>query len=60
MKFRMGIVKIEIKIPELVKALEVFKADRKSALEMLSIDIRNGVSDFMNQHMHLTTPNTQI
>ena len=48
MKFRMGIVKIEIKIPELVKALEVFKADRMSALEMLSIDIRNGVSDFMN------------
>ena len=48
MKFRMGIVKVEIKIPELVQALEIFKENRVTALEALSNEIRSGVSDFFN------------
>lgn len=48
MKHRMGIIKVEIKIPELVQALEVFKENRIQALETISEDIRNGVSDFFN------------
>jgi len=44
----MGIVKVEIKIPELVQALEIFKENRVTALEALSNEIRSGVSDFFN------------
>ncbi len=48
MKFQMGIIKVEIKIPELVQALESFKENRVHALEVLSHEIRNGVGDFVN------------
>ena len=43
MNFQMGIIKVEIKIPELVHALESFKENRVHALEVLSQEIRNGV-----------------
>ncbi|MBK7889889.1 MAG: hypothetical protein IPJ84_03300 [Bdellovibrionales bacterium] len=48
MNFQMGIIKVEIKIPELVHALESFKENRVHALEVLSHEIRNGVGDFVN------------
>lgn len=46
MNFRMGIIKVEIKVPELVQALESFKENRTTALEALTNEIRHGVSDF--------------
>ena len=48
MNFRMGIIKVEIKVPELVQALESFKENRATALETLTNEIRRGVSDFFN------------
>lgn len=48
MNFRMGIIKVEIKVPELVQALESFKENRTTALEALTNEIRHGVSDFFN------------
>ncbi len=48
MKFQMGIIKVEIKIPELVQALESFKENRIHALEVLTHEIRLGVGDFVN------------
>ncbi len=48
MNLRMGIIKVEIKIPELVQALEKFRENRTVALETISTEIRNGVSDFFN------------
>jgi len=44
----MGIIKVEIKVPELVQALESFKENRTTALEALTNEIRHGVSDFFN------------
>lgn len=49
MKLEMGIIKIEIKIPELVKAVETFKSNRLEALEHLTEEIKNGVGDLYNQ-----------
>jgi putative transposase len=48
MQLRMGIVKVEIKVPALVKALENFKENRLLALETLSLEIQSSVSDFFN------------
>jgi putative transposase len=48
MTFGMGIIKVEIKIPELVQALEKFKENRVVALESLTHGIRDGVGDFLN------------
>ena len=44
----MGIIKVEIKIPELVQALESFKENRIHALEALTQEIRAGVGDFVS------------
>lgn len=48
MTLQMGIIKIEVKMPELVQALEMFKENRVAALESLTTDIREGVSGFFN------------
>jgi putative transposase len=48
MHLRMGIIKVEIKVPALVKALENFRENRLSALETLSSEIQSSVSDFFN------------
>ncbi len=48
MHLQMGIIKVEIKVPELVQALEIFKENRVNALESLSSEIRSGVSEFFN------------
>jgi putative transposase len=44
----MGIIKVEIRIPELVKALETFKENRMAALETLSGEIQSSMSEFFN------------
>ena len=49
MQLRMGIIKVEIKIPELVKAIEAFKSNRLAALEHLGVEVRNSVSQMFNQ-----------
>lgn len=49
MTLQMGIIKVEIKMPELVKAIESFKANRMAALEHLTEEIKSGVGDLFNQ-----------
>ena len=45
----MGIIKVEIKIPELAKALEAFKNNRVKSLELLSVEVRSAFSESLNQ-----------
>lgn len=52
MTLAMGIIKIEVKVPELVKAIEEFKINRKKALETISTEVREGVSDFFNSMLN--------
>jgi putative transposase len=49
MKLSMGIIKIEIKVPELVKAVESFKENRQKAFEEISCEVRRSVSSIFNQ-----------
>jgi putative transposase len=49
MTLQMGIVKIEIKIPELVKAVEVFKENPKRAFEEISNEIKQSISETFNK-----------
>src|ERR1039457_4383793 len=49
MKLRMGIIKVEIKVPELVRAVEIFRENRLAALEHLTTEVKNCVSQFFNQ-----------
>lgn len=48
MKLAMGIIKVEIKIPELVKAIELFKENRITALEHLAVEVKSSVSEMFN------------
>jgi putative transposase len=48
----MGIIKVEIKIPELVKAIELFKENRLTALEHLAVEVKSSVSEMFNQILH--------
>jgi transposase-like protein len=48
----MSVVKLEIRIPEVVKVLEAFTSNRRQALESLSREITVGVSHIINQLMH--------
>lgn len=45
----MGIIKVEIKIPELARALEEFKNNRVKSLELLSVEVRSAFSESLNQ-----------
>lgn len=49
MQLSMGIIKVEIKIPELVKAIELFKENRLAALEHVTAEVKNSVSAMFNQ-----------
>ena len=44
----MGIIKIEVNMPELSQALQAFKENRLRALESLSREIRGAVGGFFN------------
>ncbi len=48
MKMSMGIIKVEIKVPELVKAVEVFKENNHKMFEVISSEIKSSISDFLN------------
>lgn len=48
----MSVVKLEIRIPEVVKVLEAFATNRRQALESLTREITSGVSHIINQLMH--------
>ena len=48
----MAIIKLEIHIPEVVRALEAFSVNRKHALEALSSEVRGAVSGVFNQLMN--------
>ena len=47
----MSIIKLEIRLGELGKALEAFKKNRKAALEELSKEMRTAVSQTLNELM---------
>lgn len=49
MKLSMGIIKVEIKVLELVKAVEVFKENNQKFFEHLSSEIKSTVSNTLNQ-----------
>ena len=49
MKLQMGIIKVEIKIPELVKAIESFRENRTLALDHFTNEIKESVSHLFHQ-----------
>lgn len=53
MTLQMGIIKIEIKIPELVGALELFKKNKIAALQDFTNEIKQSVSDTFNQLLNI-------
>ncbi len=48
----MGIIKLEVSLPEAVKAIEEFKKNRFRALEAIGAEIREVVSGVVNQLLH--------
>ena len=49
MTLQMGIIKVEIKIPELVKAVELFKNNNQKLFEVITSEIKSSVSNTLNQ-----------
>lgn len=49
MTLSMGIIKVEVKIPELAKALEAFKENRIRSLEVLTAEVKHAVTDTFHQ-----------
>jgi len=49
MKLSMGIIKIEVKIPELTKALEEFKMNRLKSLEHITQEVKTAVETTFHQ-----------
>lgn len=49
MTLQMGIIKVEVKIPELVKAVKVFKEDNKKLFEIISSEIKSSITNTFNQ-----------
>ena len=49
MTLSMGIIKVEIKIPELVKAVDIFKNNNQKLFELITTEIKSSVSNTVNQ-----------
>lgn len=49
MTLSMGIIKVEIKIPELVKAVDIFRNNNKKLFELITTEIKTSVSKTVNQ-----------
>lgn len=49
MKLSMGIIKVEVKIPELVKAVENFKNNNQKLFELISTEVKSSVTNTINQ-----------
>jgi transposase-like protein len=45
----MSIIKVEVKIPELVKAAKIFKEDNRKLFEVLSSEIKSSIANTFNQ-----------
>jgi transposase-like protein len=52
MRTQVSIIKVEIRLREIPRAIEVFKISRKKALEVFTEEIRNAVSSGFNQLMN--------
>jgi putative transposase len=52
MQLNMGIIKVEINVPEAVRALEEFRTNRKKALESIATSVKEAVSTSLNQLLH--------
>lgn len=49
MTLSMGIIKVEIKIPELVKAVDIFRNNNQKLFELIATEIKSSVSNTVNQ-----------
>lgn len=49
MTLQMGIIKVEVKIPELVKAVKIFKEDNKKLFEVVTSEIKSSVTNTFNK-----------
>jgi putative transposase len=49
MTLSMGIIKVEVKIPELTRALEQFKLNRLKSLELVAEEVKQSVTNMFNQ-----------
>lgn len=52
MQLGMGIIKLEVKLPELNTALEEFKQNRLKAFESIATEVKSVVSNTINQLLH--------
>lgn len=52
MQMEVGIIKVEISVPEAIRALEEFKNNRLRAFETLTMEVRNAVGDAINSVLH--------
>lgn len=48
----MGIIKVEVNIAEMTKAVEAFRINRRKALETFSLEVRSAVTDAVNRLLH--------
>jgi putative transposase len=53
MTLSMGIIKVEVKIPELKKALDEFKNHRLKALDTLTLELKSAVANTFNQLLQM-------
>ena len=51
MTLQMSIIKVEIKIPELVKAVELFKNNNQKLFEIITSEVKSSVAHTLNQLM---------
>ena len=49
MTFEMGIIKVEVKVPELRQALESFKKNQAETLDRLRVELKGALSHYFNQ-----------
>ena len=49
MQLAMGIIKIEVSLPEAAQALEEFKHNRLRAFETIATEVKSAVSSALNQ-----------
>lgn len=52
MQLDMGIVKLEVKVPEAVKAIEAFRRNRVQALEAITAEVKETISSLFNRLLH--------
>ena len=52
MTLSMGIIKIEVKVPELTRAIAEFKANRLKSLESLSDEVKSAVMGVFDKLLH--------